>query len=477
MAKGDTRKKARANNLGQSWWRKLSLPRRGKKETLLAPRSDEESRALPAAHAAKISKRTAKLRKAIDMPRTARLKHLTVADWDGARAMARVVTPRGNAVQSMGVFIDGAQWLFPEEAVYLVDRAQLDMRVDGVPASLQRAWALMLEGPTAITLDQYCAFAHLRRIGYVVRRPHLDKISDTDDDPGPSGKHKDGDEGSGNGNAVYPAAVCDAHGVYEHDLEAQPPLDISFSVWRVGAFRRKETHRPLFNLIVCRYEDELPRHAQVAALLAKCTGKTRLRAALIDRGVVVLVDLANNATPLSSRYLNRLAAKTGLKAGGTKDATGGLPLGNGAVSAEQCTVAIEHADENGFRNAGGNRNDVASMSLRDVDLDEHGKAHDQDTVASGMCLAQNDSEILCREVTPFFGSVADAVESLFSQRNRIEFHEITKCVSDRQSGTSGPWATTSHVKLALEEMARRDMVVLSSDNEPSVFAVTVDCSP
>jgi hypothetical protein len=413
MAKGDTRKKARANNLGQSWWRKLSLPRRGKKETLLAPRSDEENTALPAAHAAKIAKRTAKLRKAIDMPRAARLKHLTVADWDGARAMARVVTPRGNAVQSMGVFIDGAQWIFPEEAVYLVDRAQLDMRVDGVPASLQRAWALMLEGPTAITLDQYCAFAHLRRIGYVVRRPYLDKIADTDDDPGPPGKRKDGADASENGHAVYPSAVRDAHGVYEHDLEAQPPLDISFSVWRVGAFRRKETHRPLFNLIVCRYEDELPRHAQVAALLAKCTGKTRLRAALIDRGVVVLVDLANNATPLSSRYLNRLAAKTGSRTTcGTQNATGAPPLGNGAASDGQCVVTIEHTDENSIRNASSNRNDMSSLSLRLETLDEHSEAHDKEMAAPNMCLAQNHVEIPCRAVTPFYGSVADAVETI-----------------------------------------------------------------
>jgi hypothetical protein len=62
----------------------------------------------------------------------------------------------------------------------------------------------------------------------------------------------------------------------------------------------------------------------------------------------------------------------------------------------------------------------------------------------------------------------------FRQRNRIEFDEIVKCVLDQRAGTSEPRVTKSHVKLALQEMARRDMVVLSSDEEPIVFAVSED---
>lgn len=251
-------------------------------------------------HLTKISKRTAKLRKAIETPRAARAKHLAVADWCNDHGMARVVTPRGNCMQSMGFYEHGVQWLFPEEAVYLTDRAQLDFRVDGVPASLQRAWSLMLEGPNAITLDEYCAFAHLRRIGYVVRRPNLDKITNCFDEMiadsdslHTTQRHISSESGDGASEG-------------EGNPEASPMLKISFSVWRVGAFKRKDTHRPLFNLLVWRYADPPPRHAQLATLLDSCSGRTRLRAALIDRGVVVLIDIANNATPLSSRYIKRL---------------------------------------------------------------------------------------------------------------------------------------------------------------------------
>jgi tRNA-splicing endonuclease subunit sen54 N-term len=299
---GDVRKKSRANNMGQQWWRKLTLPRRGKKETLLAPAGP-----LPQPLVAKLEKRTAKLRKAVEAPRTTRAKHLAVADWDPARAMARVVTPRGNVLQSMGLYVGGVQYLFPEEAVYLCDRAQLDLRVDGVPASLQRAWGLMLEGQNAVTLDEYCAFAHLRRVGFVVRRPGVDSISDiaealVDDMDGGGGCRKEEEV-----DMLRPPVDSAEDGDYaKDDVEAQPSLKIAFAVWRVGAYKRKETHRPLFNLVVWRYEDAPPRHAQVRALLEGCVGKTRLRAALLDRGVVVLVDIANNATPLSSRYINRL---------------------------------------------------------------------------------------------------------------------------------------------------------------------------
>jgi hypothetical protein len=478
MAKTDARKKSRANNLGQSWWRKLSLPRRGKKETLLSPPTGDGGGERPAAHVAKISKRTSKLRKAIDMPRTARLKHLTVADWDGALGMARVVMPRGNAVQSMGIFIDGVQYLFPEEAAYLIDRAQLDMRVEGVPASLQRAWGLMLEGRNAITLDQYCAFAHLRRIGYVVRRPYIDKIADTDEPDTVGAKQtsstgKQSDAPTPMLHEVSPAGQ-EASRSYDHDPEAQSPLQLSFSVWRVGAFRRKETHRPLFNLIVCRYEDSLPRHAQVAALLTQCTGKTRLRAALIDRGVVVLVDLANNATPLSSRYLNRLAATNPSPGVPAHEAVAGHPLvtepttshvrdDNAAVSAYK--PRMEHVGDS-------NGGTTSALSYAEND-DQNGNS-----CKNAVKSVSLDSG--CPKVPPSawparcFDHIVNAVHALGTANSKIEFHEITNWIRGQDDVAPGAVASKEDVRLALEEMARQEMVVLSSGREPCVFVVHDD---
>lgn len=303
MTQKDTRKKYRANSLGQQWWRNLSLPRRGKKESLLSPVGRHES--VSDSQFTKIEKRKARLRKAVSAPRASRKKHLATAIWCFERGMAQVVRPRGNSMQSMGVFEGGKQWLFPEEAVYLVDRAQLDLCVSGVPVSLQRAWGLLFEGPNAISLDEFCAFSHLRRIGYVVRRPNLDKIVDSADDVA------DGEAPASSGQKMplghqHVNGFCDGPSETEEGAESSPDLRVSFSAWRVGAYKRRDTHRPLFNLLVWRYADDPPRHAQLTSLLESFTGKTRLRAALIDRGVVVLIDIANKATPLSARYRKRL---------------------------------------------------------------------------------------------------------------------------------------------------------------------------
>lgn len=340
MGKGDARKKYRANSMGQQWWRKLSLPRRGKKDTLLAPSALTGK--LPDARTARVTKRRMRLQKAVEAPRSARSKSLAIADWVPKRGLALVVSPRGNLLSSMGFFEGGDQWLFPEEATYLVDRAQLDLRVDGVPASLQRAWGFMVDGITAISLEEYCAYSHLRRVGYVVRRFKLDDIDEStcekDDEDEEGGADDEGDSRDGmrrtcdgaedesggeenggkDGDCVVPSllsggakeqvstAVGGEKNVTLSDGGGDSNLVPSFSVWRVGAYRRRNTRRPLFHLLVSRYEDAPPSHEDLSRLLDDFTGKTRLRSALIDRGVVVLVDIANKATPLSKRYADRL---------------------------------------------------------------------------------------------------------------------------------------------------------------------------
>lgn len=248
------RKKPRANNMGLKWWRKLTLPRRGKKDSMLSPTALSESQQ------ERVEKRTAALKKAIVAPRVSRSKHMARAEWDGSHA--RIITARGNTLQSMGEFRDGEQYLYAEEMLYLVDKGTLDLTVNGLPASLQRAWGLMLE--TGVALEHYLAFAHLRRAGYVVRR-------------------------------------------YAGEGDAQG-LRMAFSAWRVGAFRRKELARPLFHVAVFRYGEQPPVIRDVGQFLDG-TGKTRVKFALIDRGVVVLTDVATNATPLSERFLRRLPAE------------------------------------------------------------------------------------------------------------------------------------------------------------------------
>lgn len=254
---GRVRKRARANNAGKDWWRKLSLPRRGKKDTLLSPTE------LTSTQTQRLKRRRDKLKKAISAPRSARVKHMAVANWNEDSGTAVVVQQKGNALQSMGTFIDGAQHLQPEEALFLVDKGTLDLRLHGLPVSLQHAWALLFGAPNSLPIEHYLAFVHLRRAGYVIRRAEKSLAN-----------------------------------------PEQGVLPVSLSAWRVGAFKRKDQSRPLFHVAVFTYEDPPPPLREVAAL-TQLTGKTRVKIALIDRGVVVLTDMASNATPLSERFKKR----------------------------------------------------------------------------------------------------------------------------------------------------------------------------
>eukprot|EP00173_Palmaria_palmata_P000359 Plantae.Rhodophyta-Palmaria_palmata.ctg11636.p1 GENE.Plantae.Rhodophyta-Palmaria_palmata.ctg11636~~Plantae.Rhodophyta-Palmaria_palmata.ctg11636.p1 ORF type:complete len:162 (-),score=20.56 Plantae.Rhodophyta-Palmaria_palmata.ctg11636:4-465(-) len=152
----------------------------------------------------------------------------------------------------------------------------------------------MSEGPWRLPMEEYLAFCHLRRMGYVVRRFGIDLGSE------------DGGEDVNGGVE----ASAERQGNRGGDAEGgEEKLRPQFSVWRSGAFRRKEAVRPIFHLVVWRYEDSPPSVEGFAELLQLCDNKTRLRGILIDRGVVIVVDLANNATPLSARFVDRVKGK------------------------------------------------------------------------------------------------------------------------------------------------------------------------
>ncbi len=250
---GRMRKRAKANGAGKEWWRKLSLPRRGKKDTLHSPAP------LTEAQLTRLEKRRAQLCKAISAPRTSRPKHMSIADWLPAVGRAAVRVQHGNSVMSMGDFVDGVQHLRPEEALFLLDRGTLELRHHGRPVSLQHAWALLFSLPDALSVEHYLAYAHLRRAGYVVRR-----------------------------------------------CEVETNLPVTLACWRAGGFKRKDQSRPLFYVAVYSYEHAPPVLSELSTFLSNnAGGKTRVKIALIDRGVVVLTDVANNATPLSDRFKKR----------------------------------------------------------------------------------------------------------------------------------------------------------------------------
>lgn len=276
-ANGGVRKKPRANFMGLQWWRKLLLPKRGKKESLLAPAPLSKSQETC------VEKRRSMLYESIITPRVTRMKHLARASWDDQAGLATVETNRGNSIQTMGIFEEGRQKLFPEDALFLVDKGSLELSLNNLPMSVQRTWSYCMHTATSLTLQQYLTYAFLRRAGYVVRRYEK--------------------EAKQEGTALTP----------------------SLSAWRVGSFKRRQNEsRPAaFHIVVFSFEDGLPSIEDIAALTHATSDRTRVRFAIVDRGIVVLNDAATNATPLSDRFIGRLD---------TAEAQSAIALRNGDAS-------------------------------------------------------------------------------------------------------------------------------------------------
>jgi hypothetical protein len=79
----------------------------------------------------------------------------------------------------MGHTRKGNIYLYPEEALYLVDRSSLLAEHNGADITVQQTWSLCLSQPETLTrqwdstraMDRYITYAYLKRLGYVVTRP------------------------------------------------------------------------------------------------------------------------------------------------------------------------------------------------------------------------------------------------------------------------------------------------------------------
>ncbi|KAI9667551.1 MAG: tRNA-splicing endonuclease subunit sen54 [Bathelium mastoideum] len=141
---------------------------------------------------------------AIAVPRLHNPKTHQIAHYDPASGGSYIDRPTGVFQKTMGVVRGGKQgrqdrlWLLPEETLYLLERGSLDVRwpadrlgpdgdvaekkqlddegegdyrEEGIPMSLQAAYAAFLGiGPSRPTLEQYLVYAGLKRAGYIVFR-------------------------------------------------------------------------------------------------------------------------------------------------------------------------------------------------------------------------------------------------------------------------------------------------------------------
>jgi len=76
----------------------------------------------------------------------------------------------------MGHTLHGQIYLYPEEALYLVDRGSLLVDYQGVNMSVQQMWTTYLtcnhnQKTPALAMERYLAYAYLKRLGFIVIRP------------------------------------------------------------------------------------------------------------------------------------------------------------------------------------------------------------------------------------------------------------------------------------------------------------------
>jgi len=109
----------------------------------------------------------------INEPRVEKLRSLVQGVWDESNKLVNVDKP-GKFWAHMGFTDNRRNWLYPEEALFLIEVNALEVYHKGVSMSVQEAYDAFLGNQ--VTLPQYQVFAHLRRLGYVVLRHETENV-------------------------------------------------------------------------------------------------------------------------------------------------------------------------------------------------------------------------------------------------------------------------------------------------------------
>ncbi|KAJ1527266.1 hypothetical protein ONE63_008789 [Megalurothrips usitatus] len=95
---------------------------------------------------------------------------LATAVWNDNKKVAEVTRRTGKHFQTLGFEKDGALYLYPEEALYLLETNSLELSFGGVPVSIQQGYSLLLGPNSGCKLIEYRAYSHLLRQGYRLLR-------------------------------------------------------------------------------------------------------------------------------------------------------------------------------------------------------------------------------------------------------------------------------------------------------------------
>ncbi|CAG8552144.1 21991_t:CDS:2, partial [Cetraspora pellucida] len=90
---------------------------------------------------------------------------------DGSIRQNDLLTDSLNTLQNFLREERSEMWLYPEEALFLMERGALAINYDGVPMSMQHAYTMLIR--EWLTLEKYQVYAYLKRTGYTVTRSSL----------------------------------------------------------------------------------------------------------------------------------------------------------------------------------------------------------------------------------------------------------------------------------------------------------------
>ncbi|KAL3876800.1 hypothetical protein ACJMK2_034594 [Sinanodonta woodiana] len=105
---------------------------------------------------------------ALSEPRVEKSSDLVKGEWNPEKCLVEFEKEKGKFWIHMGFVDVKRKWLYPEEALFLMETSVLEVWYRGLPISLQQACTFFLVG--SLSMEQYQVYSHLRRIGYVVLR-------------------------------------------------------------------------------------------------------------------------------------------------------------------------------------------------------------------------------------------------------------------------------------------------------------------
>ncbi|XP_065826050.1 tRNA-splicing endonuclease subunit Sen54-like [Oscarella lobularis] len=95
-------------------------------------------------------------------------KTLSIGEWKPKRDHAEIHVAKGQCWKWMGHSACGQLLVFPEEALFLLETGHLELRLDGLPMTIQQAFHVLTHN--SLTLHEYQAYAMLVRSGLMVFR-------------------------------------------------------------------------------------------------------------------------------------------------------------------------------------------------------------------------------------------------------------------------------------------------------------------